>query len=83
MNLTDNDGQTPAHGAAASGNVECLRMLKMWDADMTRPDNNGRTPVSLARMGGHTECVELLTEVAKEATEVANDKQLTLEGSLL
>lgn len=59
--LPCNDGRTPLHMAASTGNIEIVRMLLLAYADIDAVDDNHRTPLHLAvTWRAHSVVVELL-----------------------
>lgn len=56
--------QTPAHGAAMWGNVECLRKLHELGADVLSPlDTHGKAPLDYAMYYRHMACEDYLRAI--------------------
>ncbi|XP_065649513.1 serine/threonine-protein phosphatase 6 regulatory ankyrin repeat subunit B-like isoform X2 [Hydra vulgaris] len=68
MNNVDNEYRTPAHYAAAEGNVQALDILIKKKASIDICEINKRTPLHLAAENGHLSCVKLL--ISTSAAEV-------------
>ena len=60
INVTDDDGMTATHVAAAYGQLDVLQKLKENGADMDAIDSDGRTPCHLAAHHGRYETVAFL-----------------------
>ena len=65
-----NDGDAPAHYAAAQGNVECLRILAAAGADLEAVDNDGESVLEVAD-GARTRVV--LRKLIEEANREEED----------
>lgn len=73
----DSEELTPAHHAAALGNVECLKEL--IKADVTSLEvrgEKGKPPAFGAALNGHAECLELIAN-----TSIGSFKALSKQGS--
>ena len=57
----DNYGNTPLHGASASGKLQVVRVLLEYGADFTA-DHQGRTPLHKACQSDHGDIVRELIE---------------------
>jgi ankyrin repeat protein len=69
-NVKCNDGDAPAHYAAAQGNVECLRILAAAGADLEAVDNDGESVLEVAD-GARTRVV--LRKLIEEANREEED----------
>ena len=68
--VSDNDGETPAHAAAAFGKTETLQLLLAKKADLLdSKDNKGRTPAHVAAQTGKTETLQMLLAKKSELLE--------------
>jgi ankyrin repeat domain-containing protein 42 len=78
INDRDDTNSTPAHKAAGSGHVECLRWLMEMGADMSLLNEAGETPREVAKRYGQLGCISLLggesDEEASEDSEPAFDE---------
>lgn len=63
MTLSDYDGRTALHLAAAEGHVDCVEfLLKHCKVPVNVKDRWGNYPLTEASIFGHTAVVELLKE---------------------
>ena len=79
----DNEGKTPLHHAAISGNVEFAKKLLEINADVESTDSSGKTPLYYAALHGketgNNQCADFLIiesnadmSVLQEETELQN-----------
>ncbi|XP_065647641.1 ankyrin repeat domain-containing protein 66 isoform X2 [Hydra vulgaris] len=61
------EGWSPAHCAAEIGNIEILKLLESYSADLDCNDDFGATPRRIAEIHGHWECVKYLDSLTKKA----------------
>jgi len=75
-NLGDNEGCTPLHMAAESGNAACVRALLAAGAESV-PTATGDTPLHLAAQGGHLDVMQALVsgDSTDEATKAAAERE--------
>ena len=71
--IQDNEGRTPLHLAASSGDAEMVRVLISAGADVYAKDADGSTPLHLAVVGGHSETVQILLDAGTSDGETATD----------
>ena len=67
--MKDNEGRTPLHLAASTGDTELVRVLIEAGADVAVRDAQGASPLHLAVAGGHTETVQVLVEAESGSDE--------------
>ena len=60
VNLNNLEGSSPLHDAASSGDVEFIRLLLAYNADITAQDNSGKSPLSRAILANKLEAAKLL-----------------------
>ena len=74
--IANENGRTPAHAAAGSGQIECLQLLHELgaEASLSAADGGGNTPAHIVGLEGHVECVEFLTEAAADEVSSAAEK---------
>jgi ankyrin repeat protein len=59
----DNDGTTPAWIAAATGSLECLKLIYGAGGDISFPDAMAcQTPLEAALSSGHSSCAEFIQQ---------------------
>lgn len=69
MTLSDYDGRTALHLAAAEGHVDCVEfLLRQCHLPCDVRDRWGRTPLEEATIFGHTIVIELLQKWEEEQT---------------
>ena len=72
----DDDESTPAHVAAATGDVRSLKELVIMNKEyLTARDANGWMPIHEASRGGHREAVELLLSYGADVNAVSNHEE--------
>ena len=62
VNVSQQAGWTPLHQAAASGNVELLKLLLSHGADRSAESEDGRTPIQMAEAKNHLPTIEILRQ---------------------
>ena len=60
MILSDYDGRSPLHIAAAENRREVVQLLLRWNADINTRDNYNNSPLSDALKAGHVELAKLI-----------------------
>ena len=55
-------GSSILHGAAATGNVDMVKLVIRKGGDPDAVDDQGRTPADIARAGGHTDAARVLDQ---------------------
>ncbi|KAF5021692.1 hypothetical protein F66182_6249 [Fusarium sp. NRRL 66182] len=71
--ITPRDGRSPAHLAASSGSLDCVKILMQAGANFQVKDSAGRTPLFLALLNAHQEVIEYLKE---RLLDLDNDQDL-------
>jgi Ankyrin repeats (many copies) len=61
--VSDNNGRTPLHDAAACGNLGAVCVLLRRGAKPNVRDTNGKTPLDAARTNGHYKVIEKLRPI--------------------
>ncbi|XP_046384449.1 glutaminase liver isoform, mitochondrial-like isoform X2 [Ischnura elegans] len=75
MTLSDYDGRTALHLAAAEGHLECVQfLLEQCNVPCNPKDRWGNTPVKEAQTFGHAKVVEFLELWAKEKKGGGDDE---------
>jgi ankyrin repeat protein len=64
---------TPLHGAAYCGNIEAVKLLLEFGADVRKKDLHGNSPLHLAAKAGEIEVVRFLVERWPEAIKAKNE----------
>ena len=62
VSVTDNNGETPLHRAAAGGHMDIVKLLVASGADVNAKTNRGGTPLHSAAFNGHKDVVQLLRQ---------------------
>ena len=62
IDCTDSNGRTAAYMAAQSGNLDVLKYLANFGADMLKSANDGTTPLIVAAKEGHVNVVQYFIE---------------------
>lgn len=86
----DNEGKTPLHHAAISGNVKFAKKLLEINADVESTDNSGKTPLYYAALHGketgNNQCADFLIiqsradiSALQEETELQNWVAATIQ----
>lgn len=74
MSLSDYDGRTALHLAAAEGHEECVTFLvKQCNVDIQARDRWGKTPLDEAIMFGHGKIVQILEECCQSNEAAGNE----------
>ncbi|MCG8340037.1 MAG: ankyrin repeat domain-containing protein [Cytophagales bacterium] len=83
VNVKNNWGETPLHGAAKGGLVEVMQVLIAAGANVNAEDNRGETPLhKLARNAGlesHTEAVKALIAAGADVNAKNNEGDTPLQ----
>ena len=79
--MKDNEGRTPLHLAASTGDTELVRVLIEAGADVAVRDAQGASPLHLAVAGGHTETVRVLVEAEPGSDEKDGEVDSSAESS--
>lgn len=62
IHAIDSNGDQPAHIAARSNHVECMKVLIEYDAYLGRKNYNGLNPLGEAQMNGNNDIVTLMKD---------------------
>lgn len=74
IKLSDEDGATALHLAAAFGHNECVKLLLDKGADIKSRDNYGRTPLHTSASRGHVSIVKTLIDTGAKKEAKDNDE---------
>ncbi|TRY83509.1 hypothetical protein DNTS_016236 [Danionella cerebrum] len=64
--LRTENGWTPAHFAAESGELDMLRLLHALHAPVDKKDSSGDKPARIAEIYGHEDCIDFLEKAEAE-----------------
>jgi ankyrin repeat protein len=83
VNLTKDDGRTPLHDAAASGQERSIRTLHNLGADVNMTDDDYyRTPLHDAAASDHERCIRALHELGADVNRADNMGQTPVFAAL-
>jgi len=63
INIFNADGQTALHQSCLDGNLELVKLLVLWGADMRLANRDGWSALHIAVYGGHQDIVRYLLNV--------------------
>ncbi|XP_062515940.1 uncharacterized protein LOC134191347 isoform X2 [Corticium candelabrum] len=78
ISSTDEHGQSLLHLAAASGHVDCVKLLVARGGKLDDFTPTGYYPIHLAAMNGHVHCLQLLKGLGSHLSLLTIDKQTPL-----
>lgn len=78
-NLTDEEGMTPLHWCADRGQLEILRMLLRYNADVNAQDSDGQTALHYAASCEREDIIKLLLKSGINTDIQDNDHMIALE----
>eukprot|EP01016_Furgasonia_blochmanni_P037975 TRINITY_DN453_c0_g2_i2.p1 TRINITY_DN453_c0_g2~~TRINITY_DN453_c0_g2_i2.p1 ORF type:complete len:375 (-),score=52.32 TRINITY_DN453_c0_g2_i2:23-1045(-) len=80
-NLSDHFGRTPVHFAAATGQLDSLRIMKEFKADLSKPTHGLETPLMKAVISNQYECVRYICQATLNISQRNFDGRTALELS--
>ena len=83
VDLTDEEGWSLLHHAAALGQVEVINLLREKGCCVDLIDNEGRTPLHYAAMNGDTVTIRLLIAMGSNVNSVDNEGNTPLKWSVM
>ena len=83
VDLTDEEGWSLLHHAAALGQVEVINLLCEKGCRVDLIDNEGRTPLHYAAINGDIEIIRLLIEMGNNVNSVDNEGNTPLKWSVM
>ena len=83
VDLTDEDGWSLLHHAAAFGQVEVVTLLSEKGCLVDPVDNEGRTPLHYAATNGDIDTIRLLAAMGSNVNSVDNDGNTPLQWSVM
>jgi ankyrin repeat protein len=78
INSVNNSQQTPLYLACQKGEVEAIKILFKYNADLFIKDNKGKSPLHIAFKRGHEEVILLLTKLILASELLTNQQKITL-----
>ena len=83
VNLTDEEGWSLLHHAAACGQVEVIRFLQEKGCYIDAVDSNGRTALHYAVANGFVESVRALIEMGSDVNALDNEHTTPLQWAVM
>ena len=83
VDLTDEEGWSLLHHAAALGQVEVINLLREKGCRVDLIDNEDRTPLHYAASNGDIETIRLLIEMGNNVNSVDNEGNTPLKWSVM
>ena len=83
VDLTDEEGWSLIHHAAALGQVEVINLLREKGCCVDLIDNEGRTPLHYAAMNGDIKTIRLLIAMGSNVNSVDNEGNTPLKWSVM
>ena len=83
VDLTDEEGWSLLHHAAALGQVKVINLLREKGCHVDLIDNEGRTPLHYAATNGDIETIRLLIEMGSNVNSVDNEGNTPLKWSVM
>ena len=83
VDLTDEEGWSLLHHAAALGQVEVINLLREKGCSVDLIDNEGRTPLHYAATNGDIEIIRLLIAMGNNVNSVDNEGNTPLKWSVM
>ena len=83
VDLTDEEGWSLLHHAAAVGQVDVINLLREKGCHVDLIDNEGRTPLHYAATNGDTETIRLLIAMGSNVNFVDNEGNTPLKWSVM
>ena len=83
VDLTDEEGWSLLHHAAALGQVEVINLFREKDCCVDLIDNEGRTPLHYAATNGDIETIGLLIEMGSNVNSVDSEGNTPLKWSVM
>ena len=83
VNLTDEEGWSLLHHAAACDQVEVVLFLKENGCCVDAVDSNGRTPLHYAAANGFVDCIEVLISLGGRVNAVDEEGSTPLQWAIM
>ena len=83
VDLTDEEGWSLLHHAAALGQVKVINLLRERGCRIDLIDNEGRTPLHYAATNGDIETIRILIEMGSYVNSVDNEGNTPLKWSVM
>uniref|UniRef100_A0A8D8Q4E6 glutaminase n=2 Tax=Cacopsylla melanoneura TaxID=428564 RepID=A0A8D8Q4E6_9HEMI len=81
MSLSDYDGRTALHLAAAEGHEECVQFLIECGVDIDVKDRWGKTPLDEAKTFGHEQIIQMLSNVSEKSRSADSTREKSSSNS--
>jgi len=83
VNMVNIHGRTPIHYAALNGDLEVVKLLLKYNANVNPDDNGGYSPLYYAATYGHLEVVKHIVNQGANVNQINNRGNSPMHDALL